>query len=90
MFKKALFVVPVVLGLCAFGASADEVRDWQDIRDVHVSLQEALRAMHRAQEANHYDMGGHAAKAEELIRQAERELRESIESRRKDRDHDHH
>jgi hypothetical protein len=36
--------------------------------------------MERARAANHYDMAGHGAKAEELLHQAERELHEAIEA----------
>ncbi len=34
----------------------------------------------RARAANHYDMAGHGAKAEELLHQAERELHEAVEA----------
>jgi hypothetical protein len=35
--------------------------------------------MERAQAANHYDMGGHAAKAERLLHDAEHELNMAVE-----------
>jgi hypothetical protein len=36
--------------------------------------------METARAANHYDMAGHGAKAEEDLRRAEHELRDAIES----------
>jgi hypothetical protein len=47
---------------------------------VHNHVQEAIKEMERARAANHYDMDGHGAKAEEAMRQAERELHEAVES----------
>ena len=38
--------------------------------------------MNDARAANHYDMGGHGAKAEEHLRAAERELGMAIEDAR--------
>jgi hypothetical protein len=36
--------------------------------------------MERARAANHYDMEGHGARAEQLLRDAEKELHEAIEA----------
>ena len=38
------------------------------------SAQQAIEKMKAAQVANEYDMGGHAAKAEELLKQAQAEM----------------
>ena len=64
-------------------ATADEVHDWQDLEGVRAHIQQAFNEMERAQAANHYDMGGHASKAEKHLREAEHELHEAIESRQK-------
>ncbi len=58
----------------AFGA-----RDWRDLDAVHKHIQEAIHEMERAQAANHYDMGGHAKKAERLLHDAEHELNLAVE-----------
>jgi hypothetical protein len=50
------------------------MRDWHDLDSCHKHVQEALHEMERAQAANHYDMQGHAAKAEQFLHQAEHEL----------------
>ena len=57
-------------------------RDWHDLEKVHTHVVEAMREMDRARAANHYDMDGHGAKAEQLLRRAERELHEAVEAAR--------
>ncbi len=83
--KKSVMLLSFAAAILAGGAFAKEVRDWEDLHQVHVKLQEAIKDMERAQRANHYDMGGHAAKAEQLMRQAERELNESVETVKRER-----
>ena len=61
-------------------AVADKVHDWHDLEAVHQHVVEAIHEMDRARAANHYDMAGHGAKAEELLHQAERELHEAVEA----------
>ena len=63
-------------------ALADRVHDWHDLDKVHNHVTEAIHEMERARAANHYEMAGHGAKAEELLRQAERELHEAVEAAR--------
>lgn len=59
---------------------AEPVRDWKDLERVHKHVEESIHEMERARAANHYDMAGHGAKAEELLRQAEHELHDAVES----------
>lgn len=77
--KMKLFVA-----VCFFGAVsvayAEKVRDWKDLDLVHNHVMEAMNEMNRARAANHYDMAGHGAKAEELLKQAEHELKEAVNS----------
>ena len=47
--------------------------------------QHAIEKMKAAQAANEYDMNGHAAKAEQLIRQAEAEMKLAAEAANKNR-----
>jgi len=61
-------------------ALADKVHDWHDLDKVHQHIVESIHEMERARAANHYDMAGHGAKAEELLHQAEHELHEAIEA----------
>lgn len=46
-------------------------------------LDQAYTKIKAAQEANEFDMNGHAAKAKELLEQADRELKEAAEAANK-------
>jgi hypothetical protein len=82
--KKAIVgaILCVCLSFAAGVAVAEKVRDWADLEAAHGHVQEAMREMDRARAANHYDMAGHGAKAEEHLRAAEHELHEAIEASR--------
>ena len=60
------------------------VRDWHDLDAVHTHVNEAINEMNRARAANHYDMAGHGAKAEEFLHSAEHELRLAVEAAKKE------
>jgi hypothetical protein len=77
--KKVLPLAALGLMLAVTPAYADKVRDWHDLEKVHNEVLRALDHMQKAQAANHYDMGGHAAKAEADLRNVEAELKEGIE-----------
>jgi hypothetical protein len=72
--KKVLAVLSLALAFVAGAALSAQVRDWHDLDAVHNHVKEAIHEMERARAANHYDMEGHGAKAEEHLRAAEREL----------------
>jgi hypothetical protein len=73
-------VMALALGSLVFCASAfaQQVRDWHDLDAVHTEVVQAINDMQRARAANHYDMQGHGIKAEQALRNAERELRAAI------------
>jgi hypothetical protein len=73
-------VIASAVALVAGVAFAAPVHDWHDLDAVHTHVQESIHEMERARAANHYDMAGHGAKAEELLRQAERELHEAVDA----------
>ena len=77
-------IVTTILCVClSFGAGvalAGKVHDWADLENAHKHVQEAMAEMDRARSANHYDMAGHGAKAEEHLRAAEHELSAAIEA----------
>lgn len=75
-------VLSVCLSFVAGAALAERVHDWADLERAHNHVQEAMKEMDRARAANHYDMAGHGAKAEEHLRAAEHELHEAIEASR--------
>lgn len=78
--KKIIAILALCLSFVVGAAVADKVRDWHDLEAVRDHVHQAIQEMERAQKANHYDMGGHAVKAEEHLRAAERELHDAIES----------
>ena len=80
--KTAVLAVATALSLATGIALADPVRDWHDLEKVHNHVLESIHEMERARAANHYDMAGHGAKAEEYLHLAERELHEAIEASR--------
>jgi len=85
--KKAI-AVAVATGCLSFVggiAVADRVRDWHDLDAVHHHVEEAIHEMDHARAANHYDMQGHGAKAEEHLHAAEHELHDAIEAIRAER-----
>jgi hypothetical protein len=79
MHMKKLLIAASALSLVS-GLALAQVRDWHDLDRVHKHIVESIREMERARAANHYDMEGHGAKAEELLRQAEKELHEAVEA----------
>jgi hypothetical protein len=80
--KKAIAVaiLSVCLSFAAGVAVAEKVRDWADLEAAHHHVQEAIHELDHARAANHYDMAGHGAKAEDHLRAAEHELHEAIEA----------
>jgi hypothetical protein len=80
--KKSLATAAIALSFVAGAVFAQKVRDWHDLEEVHKHVEESIHEMERARAANHYDMDGHGAKAEEHLHAAEHELHLAIESAR--------
>jgi hypothetical protein len=81
--KTLLTVSAVALSFVAGAAVSAQVRDWHDLDGVHQHVIEAIHEMDRARAANHYDMDGHGAKAEEHLRAAEHELDLAVQAARR-------
>ena len=81
--KKLLLSVAAALLFTTGYVAAEKVHDWHDLDGVHKHIEQAIHEMEHARAANHYDMGGHAVRAEEFLHQAERELNEAVESARR-------
>jgi hypothetical protein len=77
--KKLIVIAAAALSLASGYALAAKVQDMPDLREAHRHIQNSINEMDRARAANHYDMSGHGAKAEQLMRQAELELRLAID-----------
>ena len=78
---KKLLIVASAASLFA-GYALAEVRDWHDLERVRNHIVESIHEMEKARAANHYDMQGHGLKAEQLLRDAEKELHEAVEAAR--------
>jgi len=78
--KKALTLAAVGLSFVAGAVVAQKVHDWHDLEEANKHVQESIHEMERARAANHYDMDGHGAKAEEHLRMADHELHLAIDS----------
>jgi len=80
---KKTIAVAVLSACLSFAAGIGFAqRDWHDLEAVHNHVLEAIHELENARAANHYDMAGHGAKAEEHLRAAEHELHEAIEAAR--------
>jgi len=78
--KKTVLVALAGLSIGAGAVVLAAVKDWHDLDNVHEHVVEAIHEMDRARAANHYDMAGHGAKAEQLLHETEKELHEAIEA----------
>jgi hypothetical protein len=81
--KRVLAVSALALSFVAGAAVSAQVRDWHDLDAVHKHVIEAIHEMDRARAANHYDMEGHGAKAEEHLHAAEHELDMAVNAARR-------
>jgi hypothetical protein len=81
--KRLLTVSAVAVSFVAGAAVSAQVRDWHDLDGVHQHVIEAIHEMDRARAANHYDMDGHGAKAEDHLRAAEHELDLAVQAARR-------
>jgi len=81
--KKLLLASSLVLLPLAGITYAQPVRDTGDLEAVHNQIQSSIAGMEKARAAHHYDMVGHGAKAENLLRQADQELKAAIEAAEK-------
>jgi fructose-1,6-bisphosphatase/inositol monophosphatase family enzyme len=76
--RKVFLSSALVLGLVASGVSIAQNVDpnrHPNLYAAQVLIDQAIGKITVAQKANEYDMGGHAAKAKELLAQANREIK---------------
>ena len=86
MTMKKLILAPVLM-LAALSTQvyAGPEAGHPNIIAAREDAQHAIEKMHAAQVANEYDMGGHAAKAEQLLKQAEGEMKLAAEAANKNK-----
>jgi hypothetical protein len=80
--KRFLSAIALASAFATGAMVSAQVHDWHDLDDVHKHVIESIHEMERARAANHYDMMGHGAKAEEHLRAAERELGLAVDASR--------
>jgi hypothetical protein len=78
--KKILSALALTSAFATGAMLSAQVRDWHDLDEVHKHVIESIHEMDRARAANHYDMMGHGAKAEDHLHAAERELGLAIDA----------
>lgn len=83
--KKLIFVSALALSALASQAYAGPEAGHPNIIAAREDAQHAIEKMKAAQAANEYDMGGHAAKAEQLLRQAEAQMKLAAEAANKNK-----
>ena len=80
-FKKTMTLMALGAALVAAGAAfAGPEAGHPNIIAARDAVQVAIEKLHAAQVANEYDMGGHAAKAEKLLHEAEQEMKMAAEA----------
>jgi hypothetical protein len=77
--KKLSLPLAMAVAFASGAVTMAQVHDWHDLIKVHDHVMDAIHEMEHAQAANHYDMGGHAARAEQDLRAAEHELQLGIQ-----------
>jgi hypothetical protein len=83
-FNKTMTLVALGASLLAAGAAfAGPEAGHPNIIAAREHAQMAIEKLKAAQVANEYDMGGHAAKAEKLLREAEEQMRLAAEAANK-------
>jgi hypothetical protein len=83
-FKKTMTLFALGASLVAAGAAfAGPEAGHPNIIAAREHAQMAIEKMKAAQVANEYDMGGHAAKAEKLLHEAEEQMRLAAEAANK-------
>jgi hypothetical protein len=81
--KKISAVLALSVAFAAGAVVSAQVHDWHDLDKVHQHVVEAINELDRARAANHFDMAGHGAKAEEHLHAAEHELSLAVEASRR-------
>ena len=80
-FRKTMTLVALGAALVAAGAAfAGPEAGHPNIIAAREAVQGAIEKLKAAQVANEYDLGGHAAKAEKLLHEAEQQMKLAAEA----------
>ena len=83
--KKLILLSALALSALSTQVFAGPEAGHPNIIAAREDAQHAIEKMKAAQVANEYDMGGHAAKAEQLLKQAEAEMKMAAEAANKNK-----
>jgi len=74
---KKIWIAGVSAVLVSGFVMAGPLKGHPNLKRAHNKIKEALGSLVAAQKANEYDLGGHAAKAEALLIEAEKEINQA-------------
>ena len=72
--KKAWIMGASALAIAAVAFAAGPLTGHPNLIEAHTKITMAIMALERAQKGNDSDLGGHAARAEDLLHKADREI----------------
>jgi len=78
MRRVGLIAIMVAMGFIASGAMA-ELAHHPELKKAHETLETALQHLKQANDHEKSEFGGHRNKAEQLIREAQREINEAAQ-----------
>ena len=79
--NRLMLGVCTAFALASSGASAKgAVAGHPNLKAAHQHIKQAIEKVTAAQKANEFDMEGHAAKAKDLMEQAEKEIAQAAEA----------
>jgi hypothetical protein len=86
--KKIILAVAVAvfLGLGVSASAHPKHSKHPNIAAAHRLVMQAMKRIDAAQKANEFDLGGHAAKAKDLLTQAEAELKQAMEAAKENKE----
>jgi hypothetical protein len=78
--NRFILGIGAALALATAGAMAGPTAGHPNLKAAHNHVKEAMEKITAAQKANEFDMEGHAAKAKDLLEQAEKEIGQAAEA----------
>ena len=72
--KRLVVIAGAALALSSGALLAKGTAGHPNLKAAHEAVKQAINKITAAQKANEYDMEGHAAKAKDLLEQAEKEI----------------
>jgi hypothetical protein len=77
MMKKFYTTLALVLAFTA-GVAFAQAPNWHDLDAIHVRLTALIQDMEHTRQGNRFDITGHAARAEQLLKDADNEMHQAV------------